>query len=113
MHARNADAMAIRYHQISQIVGTGKKRLACRLRGEIFGVVGTDGNCINNRIIVCNICRVVRRKYGDPHSTQLRGLGVLGAIRATNAIAERERDLRQRRHTDAADSNKENAVAIP
>ena len=59
VHSRHTNAVAVRNHQIAKVVGTRKERLACRLCRQILGVIGSNGNRINNGIVACDICRIV------------------------------------------------------
>ena len=112
VHTRNTNAVVIRHHQIAKIVGTGKKRFACRLCGKIFGVICTNGNGVDHGIVIFYIFGIVGWENGNALCFQLRGLHILGTIRSAYTITKRERNLRERRHTDATDSNKENTMAI-
>ena len=110
VHSRNADAVTVSHHQISQIVRTGDHGNSAFHRRHVFGIVFSDRNGIDHRIVSRQmLCRMPAKDLYT-ESGKVLGLRIVVTVGSTHAVSLQKRDLRQRRHTDATDSDKKQAV---
>ena len=111
MHSGNGDAV-FEAHQLGQHLRPLDDRHMPLARGCNFRVVFADGGAGNNHLCAFGVLSAVSFKDGCAQPRQTLGHGRKLEVGAGNLVSEREQNLGDAAHADAANADKMNALYL-